>query len=183
MEIPNKNKKTKKPKLATANFRLVLVILVIVIVLVLMLVYFTLRSMYVGNPGALPLLCTPKSEYICQRIGYFHGGATAGNIIVQLGQNTGAIWTGTNFIFVPEGTTFTNGIPNIGGPAFSSYPANTTFATNPLQSGENVTVYLPATGSVQVGTPLTGTIWATYTTTPGGVVTYTQMATLNIKAS
>jgi hypothetical protein len=156
-------------------------ILILLIPLIIVIILFAVLSINVTNPGYTgPPSCIAKSGYICKIPTYGH---TTANIIVTLGQNTGTNWTGANFIFVPQGIALTNGIPNIGGPAFSTYPANTSLATTPLTAGENLTIYLPATGPVQVGTQLQGTIWVAYTTTIGGPIHYADMASIKVPAS
>ena len=136
--------------------------------------------------------CVASSGYLCQSPVYSHSN---GQIFVTLGQNTGTNWASANFVFVPEGTPNTNGLPSL----MSTQPqvalnGNTIYGQGNVgtgvTSGQTVQVWLPVntvststtTGSVNVGIPATGAIWAQYTTS-SGVMQYTQVATINIKAS
>jgi hypothetical protein len=131
--------------------------------------------------------CIASPGYLCSGAIYSHSDA---NIIVGVGQSTGADWVTANFVFVPQGTPDANGVPAI---SFSSSPANTLLATSGMASGTIETLYLPANSivpPVNVGSSIVGTIWAqyTYTVTSGGITTvvgpsYVQIASLNLKAS
>ena len=137
--------------------------------------------------------CVASSGYYCQNPIYSH---TAAEILVTVGQNTGTNWVTANFIFVPQGTSTTNGLPATLGSASATtlngnniYGGGGSIGTG-VVSGETVKVWLPVnglstssvSGTVNVGVPATGTLWAQYTTS-AGVLEYTQIATINIKAS
>ncbi len=134
--------------------------------------------------------CVASSGYLCQSPVYSHAN---GEILATLGQNTGTNWATANFVFVPQGTPTSGGLPSTlasaGGVTFNG---NTLYSTNGegITSGQTVQLWLPvngvssstANGFVNVGIPATGSIWAQYTTS-SGVTQYAQIATINIKAS
>ena len=137
--------------------------------------------------------CIASSGYFCQNPIYSHSN---GEIFVTLGQNTGTNWASANFVFVPEGTSSTSGLPSTLGSAASVtlngndiYGGGGSVGTG-VTSGQTVQLWLPvngvststSTGSSSVGVPPTGAIWAQYTTSTG-VVQYAQISTINIKAS
>jgi hypothetical protein len=167
-------------------------------ILIIAVVLGALFSLGVFNgQNILGTACIASSGYYCQNPTYFHGTlaaspATAGNILVTVGQNTGQTWTTANFVFVPAGTPSTAGVPDIsfnGIPSGAPQPANTAYALTGLISGQQVKVYLPnnalvGPATVTLGTSASGAIWAQYTTAgPGSTALYAQVATLNIKAS
>ena len=145
--------------------------------------------------------CIASAGYFCSNPVYFHGTVgtyPAGNVLVTVGQNTGVTWTSVNVVFVPQGTGLgtvgaSAGLPNVN---FVQYPTGVAnvigFAASPpagtgLVSGQQQQVTLPVSGligTVAVGTAATGAIWAQYTiSATGASVHYTQLATINIKAS
>jgi hypothetical protein len=137
--------------------------------------------------------CQASTGYLCQNAVFFHGiigQGQAGNILVTVGQNTGTAWVSANFVFVPQGTPYVGGLPSI---SFISYPANTILSNQGLQSGGIATVTLPVNGfitnQINIGQPLTGSIWAQYVYiyTAGGIqqtgVSDAQIAAITIKAS
>ncbi|MDE1870991.1 MAG: hypothetical protein KGI06_02000 [Candidatus Micrarchaeota archaeon] len=125
--------------------------------------------------------CIAQSGFLCQNPVYVH---STGYIQVQVGQNTGQNWAKANFTFVPQGTpTDAGGVPSV--------PFNAPIAVNTptgLLSGQTQTISLSANDvvntPVSVGVAATGAIWAQYKTTqPGAPLQYTEIATINIKAS
>ena len=127
--------------------------------------------------------CIASPGYLCISPVYSHAD---GNIIATLGQSTGASWVTANFVFVGQGTAFNGGVPAV---SFTSAPANILLSSTGMQSGGEASLYLPATGAINVGTPISGTIWAQYTYKyySAGVQQtisgYVQIASLNLKAS
>lgn len=129
--------------------------------------------------------CSASPGYLCGNPVYLH---STGNILVTVGQSTGTAWTSAAFVFVPPGTPYVNGLPNV---SFTSPPANTILITQGLISGGQEGIYLPASGgNVSIGTVITGSIWAryNYTIQEAGVAHtagpyYAQVAALNLKAS
>lgn len=108
---------------------------------------------------------------------YLHN---TGVIYVTLGQNTGTNWTTANFVFVPQGTPNSAGIPAI---SFTSYPA---FHSNGLSSGLTLAAYLAVNNTkppIAIGTTAVGSIWVQYTIASSTTPQYTQIAIVNIKAT
>ncbi len=157
----------------------------ILIIAVVLSVLFGLGLFNSSNLSTSACIASPG--YLCIGAIYDHANA---NIIVTLGQNTGSDWISANFVFVPQGTPFVSGIPAI---SFDSSPANTLLSTSGMSSGSTESLYLPANSivpPVNVGTTITGTVWAeySYTVTSGGITqvvgpSYAQVASLNLKAS
>lgn len=157
-------------------------------ILVIAVVLSALFGLWVFNGNNISgSACIAVPGFLCSGAIYSHSDA---NIIVQLGQNTGQSWVSASFVFVPQGTSFVNGVPDI---SFNSVPANTELATSGLVSGGIATLYLPVNGvalPVNVGTPVSGTIWVQYSymVSSGGVSQiegpeYVQIASLNLKAA
>ena len=130
--------------------------------------------------------CIAQSGFYCQNPIYSHSN---GNIIVTLGQNTGTNWAGANFVFVPQGTPSTTGVPGVN--FATNPPANIAYtfigAGNTITSGQTISgLYLPVNGLTampNVGVSATGSIWAIYQTVGSSTPQYIQIATINIKAS
>jgi len=163
----------------------------ILIIAVILSVLFSL-GLFNGN-NLVTNACQAAPGYLCQNAVYFHGQigqGAAGNILVTVGQSTGSTWTGANFVFVPQGTSFVAGVPAI---SFASSPANTVQSNQQMQSGSFATLYLPVNGlastTVNIGSPILGSIWAqyAYVYSSGGIqqtgTAYAQLATINIRAS
>ncbi len=137
--------------------------------------------------------CIASSGFLCSNPVYFHGtlapAATAGNILVTVGQNTGTAWSTVNVVFVPQGTALGvgTGLPNVNFVGSNVVTGLANVILGGLVSGQQQTITLPVsglTGTVAVGTAATGAIWAQYTTsTTGSSPQYVQLATINIKAS
>ena len=146
-----------------------------------------------SGSGILGNACVASSGFLCQNPVYSHSN---GEIFATLGQNVGTNWASANFIFVPQGTAISSGLPLL----ISSQAAVTVNGNDiyggggsigtGVMSGQTVQVWLPvntiststSTGSVNIGVPATGAIWAQYTTS-SKIVQYVQIATINIKAS
>jgi hypothetical protein len=129
--------------------------------------------------------CVANTEFLCQNPVYNHNG----DIVVTLGQGTGANWTSANFVFVPQGTQAhqiyqpANAfIPNV---SFISYPANTTYGSIGLKSGQQEQISLPINNSALFngGLEAEGSIWAEFTTQGYSTPQYTQIATISINTS
>lgn len=166
---------------------LILAIIIILAAVVIVVYIYSLLAMNNSgavSPGVLPISisCKAMPGYTCQANNHLSVLSNLDDMVVGVEQNTGATWYGANFILVRSGTASINGIPNIGGPAFSVWPSNTAFAATPFSSGENVILYLPVMGSINLSShePLTATIWAAYTITSNSPVHYVQVASLNI---
>ncbi len=173
------NKKSKKRDLI-----LILSVLIIVIILGYAIYYvLTFTDLIIFHGWGLSNLgnvCIANQGYACNNPIYNH---QTGSILLSVGQNTGTGWISANFVFVPQGIKTKNGIPLL---SFNSYPANTSYSTNGLVSGQTVNIRLQVNGvvaPVSVGTVATGSIWVEYTTSIDQTPHYLQIATINIKAS
>jgi hypothetical protein len=151
-------------------------------VLILIVVFLIINLSTFSVPGITGPPCFGASGYYCTNQIYEH---STGNIIVTLRQITGINWTTANFIFVPQGTPYSNDL-------FSSGVSNSLYGTigkglptsKPIPtSTPNIRVSLPATGAVAIGTIAEGAIYAQYTTSPEGPVQYTYMASIYVKAT
>lgn len=183
-------KESEKVKDKKNSIIWILAILAIIIIIILVIILFIHFLLNMGNPGADAfsggVFCKAIPEYTCKaQFYYLNGTLDLSKIVIALGQNSGTTWTGANFILVNNDTALTNGIPNIGGSAFSVWPANTVLATTSISSGENVIVYLPIDGTVYLdkSIALNSTIWAAYTTVPGGTVKYVQVGSVEITSN
>ncbi|MGI0100829.1 MAG: hypothetical protein ACREBH_03905 [Candidatus Micrarchaeaceae archaeon] len=161
----------------------------ILIIAVVLGALFSL-GVFSGN-SLLGNACVASSGFLCQNPIYSH--ATS-NIVVSLGQNTGTTWDTAFFVFVPQGTPVSSGIPQLAGNVpidWSSVNGPPVYGiTQGLVSGQTQTVTLPVNSlgigygnTITVGTSATGAIWAEYTTSVSGTKQYAQIATINIKAS
>ncbi len=142
------------------------------------------------NPGGSALIgtsCIASPGYICNNLSYSH---STGNVVFTIGQQTGANWASTAFMYAPQGTGATANAPAA------------TFAnviTTGLGSGQTTTISWGVAASTNVGATTAGSIWVCYTTTTGATVTpianigtctasgsatvqYAQIATLTAKA-
>ncbi len=160
-------------------------------ILIIAVVLGALFSLGVFNgSNLLGNACIAQTGFLCQSPQYVHGilGTTpeAGNIVVILGQNTGNNWATANFVFVPQGTSVTAGVPDV---SFTTTPANTEYNSLGLTSGQQVTLVLPNNAltpgeTVTAGSSAaTGAIWAQYTIAGSTTGQYAEVATINIKAS
>ncbi|MGD0728923.1 MAG: hypothetical protein ABR981_02505 [Candidatus Micrarchaeaceae archaeon] len=153
----------------------------IIIFFVLFIVTIAILLFAPSPPETLGTGCVGQSGYLCQNPMYY--GQTGG-ITVTVGQDTGSNWTGADFVFVPQGTpTGAGGLPSI---SFNTYPANTSYSTTGIRTGQPVSVSLPVNGvtpPVKAGTAVTGVVWAEYEIIGSSTPYYAQIATINIKAS
>ncbi len=158
----------------------------ILIIAVVLSVLFSLGIFNQSNVSGSE--CIESPGYLCSGAIYQHSDA---NIVVTIGQSTGINWVGANFVFVPEGTPFNvSGVPMI---KFTTSPANTVYSKSQINSGQFVSLTLPANSvpfPVDVGTSITGGIWASYTyyQSNQGITQlegpkYVQVAAINLKAT
>jgi hypothetical protein len=155
-----------------------LVLAGIVLLVIIALFLFGLGGFGGSEYQASGFGCKPDPNFSCHAPIYSH---YSGNITVTISQSSGTKWTTANFVFVAQGITSSNGIPSI---SFTSNPANTLYGKtgSGLLSQQSISITLPVSGPVQVGTRATGTIWAAYTTT-GTQTYYAQIATIYIPAT
>jgi hypothetical protein len=173
-----KQKETKSTTLGNKKTLIILSLSILIIGLII-LGLSSIGIFSIPSGGLLSNQCIPSSEYLCTNQTYNH---FTGNIIVTLEQKTGTSWSTANFVFVPQGTAFSQGVPNI---SFTSNPANTIYGTigKGLEVGQNISISLPVTGQINISTSATGAIWVEYTTATNKTPKYTQIALINIKAS
>lgn len=115
------------------------------------------------------------SGFTCQAPIYSYPH-TSGNATLTLGQNTGTNWASASFTFVPQGTPFVNGSPEVSW-------NNSVTLNNGLYTGALTQIMLPVSGPVPIGTWASGTIWAKYQTNIGGTYYYTQIGAVEFKAT
>lgn len=105
----------------------------------------SLLSLYSTGNGS----CSEYSNIICQNVTY---SSATGNVSVTIGQNENITWTSVKVAFVANASdTIPPGTPEIPIPGG-------------LKSGATVSLELPATGQVKIGTPISGSIDVNYTT-------------------
>jgi hypothetical protein len=138
--------------------------------------------------------CIASSGFYCSGLSYSHA---TGNLTMTLGQATGQSWQAWGVAYVPQGTSLSEGIPDV-----TFIPVND--ADGALPSGATRVVSLPASApDTPVGRAISGAIWACYVVQspdnsgammrgngPGGGCTssegtpeYVMIATLTSKAS
>ncbi len=168
----------KEPKKVKDKIKLLLwslAILVVISALIIIHLFFNTFSV-----PALATGCIENSGFICKAPVYNH---FTGNIVVTLGQNTHISWLTANFVFIPEETSTLNESPYL---LFTSNPVNTTYGSttsNDLKSGQLVSITLPITGKVNIGTYANGVIWAQYTTNLDSNLQYARLGSVSIGAS
>ncbi len=141
-------------------------------------------------PSFLGNACIAASGFLCQNPIYSHGiisaNSLAGNIIVTLGQNIGQTWSTATFVFVPQGTPSSAGVPLLDWNALLAGGVGFVLSTG-LALGQTQSVTLPVNGLtsniVLVGQAATGEIWARYQVSGSTITQYMQIASINIKAS
>ncbi len=150
--------------------------------LIISIVIVALVSIGVFNGNPLGTTCIAGPGYTCQVISY---SQTSGNVIVTIGQDSGAAWTSANIVFVnqtAQASVVSSGLNAVQLAPMPAGDANT--LSTGLVSGVTTTVTLPATGLVRVGTGLNGFVWASYTTgVSGGSTIQAQIASLTAKAT
>lgn len=148
----------------------------VVILVIIAILYLILTTSIISTQLPPGDTCVATSGYLCQNATYLHNN---GNLTISVGQNTGYSWSSVNFAFIPQGTAIKNGLPVI---SFNSTAVNTFYSSTGLNSDQVVTVYLPISGEVSIGTPATGTIWVQYVTNTSQTQQYAEIAAVNIKA-
>lgn len=172
------------------------IVLLVFVVIILTSVIFILVNQNkpeISHNSTNP--CTPLPGFTCGNVIYLN---STGTITLVLGQNTGLNWIASNFIYVPEGTPYIDGLPaTFSTSAAVSDNGNTVYGTyegGGLLSGQTVPVTLPVNGvstkgfaklatPLPIGTPSQGSIWAQYEEVPDGFYLYTRIAVVNITAS
>jgi hypothetical protein len=167
------------------SFRTAVIVLVVACLFIL-----GLSIIGVFRQGAfLGTNCIASSGYYCSGLSL---SACTGKLSVTVGQSTGVNWAGAVFAYAPQGTSTTNGIPNVPATGVSGdyvMPSG-------LTQGLVLNVTNPQNGTIvetPVGRYTSGAIWACYSTI-GAVIpkafnnmtscgNYAQIAVLTIKAT
>jgi hypothetical protein len=131
-------------------------------------------STTIGNTGTAPIIveatCSPTNTTFGCQYPYFN--YTTGTFTVALSQRSGYNWTSVTVIFVPTGSDYSHGVP-----VLSWAPPEAVNVTGGLLSNATKYVNIPITsGSVAVGTNITGTIWAKYQITLASTAKYANMS-------
>jgi hypothetical protein len=185
----------KREKFYTVSARLVFSSIVVVLIVALVLslsvvinkgavfpllgVGSTVSSTSTIAPGAAsttvpPIVvaasCAPtNTTFGCQ---YPYYNYTTGTFTVALSQRSGYNWTSVTVMFVPSGSEYSHGVP-----VLSWSPPEAVNVTGGLLSNATKYINIPITsGSVAVGTNITGTIWAKYQITLGSTAKYANMS-------
>ena len=148
--------------------------------LIISVVIVALVSIGIFN-NPLGSTCIASEGYTCQINQY---SATTGNIVVTIGQDSGSTWTSANIVFVnnsAQSAVTASGLSSAQLTPMPSGDANT--LANGLPSSVTTTVTLPASGTVRVGSSISGYIWASYSTgTSNGATIQAQVAQITVKA-
>ena len=147
-------------------------------ILIIAIVLAALFSLGVFGGGlGLPNACIAQSGFSCSSPVYGHA---TGNILVTIGQNTGASWVAANIIFANATTlsTITGGTwPTVPG---SNAISNTITA---WYSGSVQSVNIPVSPTTTaIGTGVSGQLWARYQTVAAGTFYFTEIAVVTAKA-
>ena len=158
------------------HMRLIIIILVLLIILFIIEI---LPQMFgtISSPG-FPGGCTANPEYKCLEWIY---SITSGNVLVNIGQNTGTNWTTAEIYLISNGMqTDSNGVPEL---LYATGTSNGNVIIDGLDSGATAQLTLPVTTpGVYPNASNFGTIWAVYTTKSGGQTYYANMGTFTFKS-
>ena len=144
----------------------------VVVVAVVLVAFYALSGSASVNPGyngTKPGTCTGTSTSTCTGPSYNHSN---GNLSIQLMQSSGSNWTSASLVFVPAGTAFSGGTPEVSW-------SNSASVSGGLLTGVSRSVKVPVSGPVSIGSHVSGTVWAQYQITSGGTVYYAQLATFD----
>jgi hypothetical protein len=130
-----------------------------------------------GGNGLIPppsivveATCAPTNTTFGCQYPYFN--YTTGTFTVAISQKTGYNWTSVTVLFVPAGSVYSHGVP-----VLSWAPPKAVNVTGGLLSNATKYVNIPiSSGPVNVGTNITGTIWAKYQITLGSTPKYVNMS-------
>jgi hypothetical protein len=129
------------------------------------------------NPIIVEATCSPTNATFGCLYPYFN--YTTGTFTVALIQRSGYNWTSVSVRFIPTGTQYTQGVPDV---AWSPPQAVNITGGNTTANGKwltNTTKYVNipiASGPVAVGTDITGTIWAKYQVTLASTSHYANLS-------
>ena len=123
-----------------------------------------------GPPITVAASCFPYYYFGCQNPVFNY---TTGILTVAISQESGYNWTSVTVRFVPAGSVYSHGVPEL---LWS--PPSAVNVTGGMLNNTVRYVNIPITsGSVAVGTNITGSIWAKYKLNVGGGVSYANMST------
>ena len=152
--------------------------------LIISIVIVALVSIGVFNGSPLGTSCIANPGYTCQIQSGSYSAAT-GNLVVTIGQDSGASWTTANVVFINasnEPSVLSSGLSTSQLTPMPSGTANT--LSSGLASGVKTTVTLPATGAQSVGHGINGYIWVSYTTgASNGATIQANIGSLTAKAT
>ncbi|MCL4387528.1 hypothetical protein M1567_00020 [Candidatus Marsarchaeota archaeon] len=120
--------------------------------------------------------CVASSGFLCTSPVW-----TSGNLIVTVGQSTGASWTGVTFFFMPSGSAAPSSSSATG-----ALVANSACSDIDLASGQTVSCTIPmSTFSTTPGTSASGQLWVEYSVSGDSAATdlVSQIATMTLKES
>lgn len=122
-----------------------------------------------GSPIIVVGTCSASYPFGCQN-SYFN--YTTGIFTVALIQKTGYNWTSVTVRFVPSGTAYSQGVPEL-----SWSPPQAVNVTGGMLNDTPSYINIPiSSGPVALGTNITGSIWAKYELNVGGHVSYANMS-------
>jgi hypothetical protein len=130
----------------------------------------SIGSLLTGGYPTVNVICIGSSYFNCKNPVFNY---TTGTLTVAISQSSGYNWTSVTVRFVPEGTAYSNGVPEL-----SWSPPQAVNVTGGLLNDTVKYVNIPITsGPIAVGTNITGSIWAKYQLNVGGGVSYANMST------
>ncbi len=130
-----------------------------------------------SNQIVVSVTCSPTNYSFACKNPYFND--STGVFTVALSQNTGYSWIQVTVRFVPAGTVYSHGVPEL-----SWAPPYAVNVTGGLASNTTKLVNIPiSNGPVAVGTNITGSIWAKYQLGEGKAQFYANLssAVISIK--
>lgn len=123
-----------------------------------------------GNTIIVEVTCSPTNYTFQCRQPYFNYNTSV--FTVALSQNTGYNWIQVTVRFVPVGTVYSHGVPEL-----SWAPPAAVNVTGGLLSNTTKYINIPiSNGPIAVGTNITGSIWAKYQLGEGKAQFYANMS-------
>jgi len=115
-----------------------------------------------GPPGTV---CLAQSGYMCLNPLFFNS-----SFAVVLGQAIGTDWVNVDFLWVPQGESFSSKASSFCPPAGSNSVSGgiSCYNVNNLYSGKSVTANFIFNTSAIMGSTVSGVIWAEYQNITGG---------------
>ena len=135
----------------------------------------SIGSLPSGSPSSpiINVTCFGSLLFGCQNPVFNY---TTGVLTVAIIQKSRYNWTSVTVRFVPTGTVYSHGVPEL-----SWSPPQAVNVTGGMLNNTIRYVNIPVTsGPVAVGTNITGSIWAKYQLNVGGGVSYANMSSATI---